>query len=270
MTKQTAASRQQSILDMINGGQGPSVGAMAEMFNVSSETIRRDLLALEQGGALRRIHGGALPSGPIAPLDDRVSTARSEKRAISAIAASIAKEGQWVFIAGGSTALALAEAMRDGPPALVMTNMPAIGDALQSGRRHQVHITGGDYDSSNKTLTGDKVLEAIRGCSFDVAFMGIYGVDLEFGLVERSVHNRQLKIQLVEQSRQSVFVGDHTKIGATGGYRSIPFDRIQTFVTDKPLEQPFQQRFTDSQTKILHPAKTPEVTNDASSAIKKA
>lgn len=253
MTKIPAASRHQTIIRLINGGSGMSISAIAETFGVSTETIRRDLVALERGGSLQRVYGGAIPSGREAALDERVNMERAEKQAIGRLVAAMIEPDQWIFMTGGSSVLAVAHAMRSGPPVTVMTNMPAIGEALQAGLHHKVILTGGEYDVNGKTLLGNEVFDAIRDCSFDLSIIGVYGVDADFGLVERSKHNMLLKTRLAAQSRACIYVADHTKIGAVGRYRSIPFSAIGTLVTDMPLEEPFASLLAAAGAGVLSP-----------------
>lgn len=253
MSKVPAASRHQTIIRLINGGSGMSISAIAETFGVSTETIRRDLVALERGGSLQRVYGGAIPSGREAALDERVNMEKAEKQAIGNLVAAMIQPDQWIFMTGGSSVLAVAQAMRNGPPVTVMTNMPAIGDALQAGERHKVILTGGDYDWNAKTLFGDEVFSAIQKCSFDLSIIGVYGLDAEFGLVERTKHNLELKTRLAAQSRASIYVADHTKIGAVGRYRSIAFADIDTFVTDMPLDEPFAGLLTEAGASVFYP-----------------
>jgi len=268
MSKLPAAGRHQTIVSLINGGNGMSVAAMAEAFGVSTETVRRDLVALERSGVLRRVYGGAIPSDRRAPLEDRVQMARAGKQAIGRKVASLIEADQWIFMTGGSSVLAVAEAMRDGPTVSVMTNMPAIGEALQSGQRHRVHLTGGEYEASSKTLVGDEVLEALTDCSFDLAIVGVYGLDVGFGLVEENRHKMKLKKEIVARSRDHIYLGDHSKIGAPGRYQSIPFEQIRTLVTDIELDEIFTRRLTEAGAVILYPEILDEPANDLSSNIK--
>lgn len=256
MSKLPAASRHQTIVSLINGGHGMSISAIAEALGVSTETIRRDLMVLERGGALQRVYGGAIPPSREAALDERVNMARAGKEAIGRRIAEMITADQWIFMAGGSSVLAVAEAMRNGPAVTVMTNMPAIGEALQAGPRHKVILTGGEYDHVGKTLTGDEVFEAINHCSFDLSIIGVYGLDAEFGLVERTRHNMQLKTRLVEQSRACIYAADRTKIGAPGRYRSIPFSRVETFVTDAALPEPFGRLLGEAGADVFYAAGT--------------
>jgi DeoR family glycerol-3-phosphate regulon repressor len=248
-----AVSRHQTIVHLINRGSGMSISAIAATCGVSTETIRRDLVALERSGSVQRVYGGAIPSGRGAPLEERLNMARDGKQAIARLAAALVEEDQWIFMTGGSSVLAVAHAMRTGPAVSVMTNMPAIAEALQSGQRHKVMLTGGEYDYAAKTLIGDEVLEAIDACSFDLSIIGVYGIDPSHGLVERTKHNMRLKQRLKSHSRDCIFVGDHTKIGGLGRYRGVQFAQIDTFVTDLCPPEPFDSLLRRAGTNVLYP-----------------
>lgn len=254
MVKIPAASRQSTIIELVNNGHGMSITAMASLCGVSTETIRRDLAQLERDGTIQRVYGGAIPTDRAAPVSERHNMIRGGKRAIGRLVADMVEKGQWIFMTGGSTGLAIAEAMLSGPPVNVMTPMPSIADMLHAGSRHHVVLTGGQYNARSGVTTGEEVLEAIAPCTFDLAIIGIYGLDASYGLVEISRFNMLLKQRLAAQSRRAIFMGDHTKMGEVGRYRSVPFSGIETLVTDKPVREPLAGRLRQAGTTIIHPS----------------
>lgn len=253
MSKLPAAGRHQNMIRLITDANGMSIAAIAEKFGVSQETVRRDLAFLEQQGAVQRVYGGAMPADREAPLEDRVNMTRGGKIAIGRLVAEMIEPNQWIFMTTGSSVLHVAQAMRNGPPVSVMTNFPAIGDALQAGPRHKVTFTGGEYNSSHKALEGAEVFEAIRRCTFDLAIIGVYGLSADYGMVEHSSLNMRLKSQIVEQSRRVICVGDHTKIGAPGRYQSVPFGKMDTFVTDEPVPAQLNHIFKEAGVRVILP-----------------
>src|SRR5690606_20526116 len=158
-------------------------------YGVSTETIRRDLAQLERTGDIQRVYGGAMPADRDAPVTQRQHMTRAGKSAIGSLVSNMVEKDQFIFITGGSTSLAVAGAMLAGPAVKVLTPMPAIGDALNAGLRHQVILTGGEYNSNSGVAQGQEVLDAISACTFDLAIMGIYGLEENYGLVETSYFN---------------------------------------------------------------------------------
>ncbi|RWB93771.1 MULTISPECIES: DeoR/GlpR family DNA-binding transcription regulator [unclassified Mesorhizobium] len=253
MSKLPAAGRHQSMVQLITDTNGLSIAAIAEKFGVSQETVRRDLALLKQQGAVQRVYGGAMPADRSSPLEDRVNMTRGGKVAIGRLVAEMIEPNQWIFMTTGSSVLHVAQAMRNGPPVCVMTNFPAIGDALLAGPRHKVTFTGGQYNSSDKALEGVEVFDAIGRCTFDVVIIGVYGLVTDYGMVEDTSENMRLKSQLVEQSRRVICVGDHTKIGAPGRYQSVPFGKMDTFVTDEPVPDQLNHIFKEAGVKVILP-----------------
>ncbi|PBB24546.1 DeoR/GlpR transcriptional regulator [Mesorhizobium sp. WSM4307] len=253
MTKLPAASRLQAIADLLRAGEGIGIAAMAERFSVTMETIRRDLVILEKDGLLTRVHGGAIPVSRAAPLSSRLASLSAEKAVIGKLAAQTVARDGWIFITHGSTALAVAKALNDGPAVSVMTNMPAIAEVLQSGIKHRVTVTGGEYDYANGALMGEQVLEAISECIFDTAVIAAYGVDPVHGLVESSKYLQRFKRLLFERSRRRIFVADHSKFGASGAYVSVSLSDIGTIVTDEPPPAAFADGFKDAGVRVVYP-----------------
>ncbi len=136
-----------------------------------------------------------------------------------------------------------------------MTNMPVIAEVLQSGIKHRVTLTGGEYDYANGALMGEQVLEAISECLFDTAIIAAYGVDPVHGLVESSKYLQRFKRLLFERSRRRIFVADHSKFGASGAYVSVSLSDIGTIVTDEPPPAPFADRFKDAGVRVVYPQK---------------
>ncbi|WMT92548.1 DeoR/GlpR family DNA-binding transcription regulator [Pelagibacterium sp. H642] len=224
--------RQQAIVEMITEGAGAAISTIAATCDVSEETVRRDLLQLEKDGVIRRVYGGAIPADRKAPIAERLASGHREKEAIARLVSKIVTADQWVFITGGSTTIAIAQQLRNGPPLKVMTNMHAIAEALQGGE-HKVILTGGEYVASSGCMAGAEVIAAIAQCTFDLSIVGIYGFDPDHGLVELDRYHQDLKRTLIEHSRETVFVGDNTKFGALGRYCSVPLSKIKTIVSDR-------------------------------------
>ena len=121
---------------LITEGSDLSVGAIAAEFDVTTETVRRDLKVLDGAGKLRRVYGGAIPIGRESPpLNDWVVENASGKSAIGCLVAGSVSKDQMVYIAAASTMLVVAKALVDGPRLTVMSHMPPIAKILAAGGR---------------------------------------------------------------------------------------------------------------------------------------
>ncbi|UUP19667.1 DeoR/GlpR family DNA-binding transcription regulator [Nitratireductor thuwali] len=252
MLRLTAASRQQALAEMIGAGTGITISDVAESYGVSTETIRRDLLQLEKNGLIKRVHGGAMPVGREAPVALRMQENAVEKRRIAKLVPPLLTTDQWVFITGGSTTLEVAKELSYGPSLSVLTNMPAIAEALQGPARHKVVLTGGEYASEDGALIGSQVLDAIDECVFDASIIGVYGFDESYGLLEAEKYYQRLKQRIVARSRKAIFVADRSKFGSSGKYCSVPLDRIGTLVTDAAPPASLAARLREAGVRTIH------------------
>lgn len=260
MLRLTAASRQQRLAELIDAGNGITISTIAESYGVSTETIRRDLLQLEKSGRIHRVHGGALPAGRKAPVAMRMQEHGDEKRQIAKLVVPLLEADQWIFITSGSTTLEVARELSRGPTLSVLTNMPMIAEALHGPAKHRVSLTGGDYSYENGALEGQQVLDAIQECVFDTSIIGVFGLDVNHGMLEADKYYQRLKQKIVERSRKVIFVADQSKLGTTGNYCSIPFEKVGMLVTDVPPPPAIAEKLADAGATVIYPEQKQPVT----------
>jgi DeoR family glycerol-3-phosphate regulon repressor len=256
-----AASRIKAIADLLEAEDGVSIAAMAERYSVSMETIRRDLASLEKTGLLTRVHGGAIPTARAAPISMRVNSLSNQKASIGELAAKLVGRDGWIFMTHGSTTLSVAKALDEGSPMSVMTNMPAIAEALHGGVKHRVTLTGGEYDYADGALTGQQVLDAISECVFDTVIIAAYGIHPVHGLVESGKYLQYMKRLLFQRSHRRIVVADHSKFGAPGSYISAPLSEIGTIVTDEPPPRVFDEAFNEAGVRVIYPTTVKDYNN---------
>lgn len=263
MSRMLAVRRQQQILHLIQGGSDMSIGAIAAEFDVTTETVRRDLKVLEDEGRVRRVYGGAIPIGQASPpLADRVAENAEGKEAIGRLVAGLVSENQMIYMASGSTVLAVARELVSRPKLTVMTHMPAVAEAVAAQGKHTAILTGGVYAPSHGALTGDAVPKAVKNRIFDLSIVGVYGLDPDFGLVDDPKYLFTLKRRLKRQSRRCIWLADRTKFGRSGHYRTLPFEELDVVVTDVRPSEAYVKRLTDAGVELLWPGR-----DDAEAAV---
>ena len=260
MSRRFPATRQQQILEKLWTGSDVNVAAVAEEFGVSTETVRRDLKALERAGKLRRSYGGALPvEHGLSPLSRRIGEFAEAKDAVGQVAAQMVEEGQWVYFGSGSTALAAARRMAGGVALNVMTHMPAIADAFAAGTGHRIFLTGGEYDASHGILHGERVLDDVRERCFDLAVLGAHGIDLENGVVDGFEFLFRLNRLVLKRAERCIWLADSEKFGRKLHFCTAPFEAVETLVTDRPPPAEFEEALERAGVALV----TPEVAGEA-------
>lgn len=254
-----SAARQQIILSLIARGDIISVGDLAIRFGVSQETIRRDIRALEKAGGLRRVHGGAAPTGAVdltarRPVTERLSVERDAKAIAAQAALPLFEAGMNVFLGGSSTMLLLAEALaRRGPALSVTTNMIDIATVLANAGHCKVTLLGGVMKASTRTLVGPDTLTMLEHRLFDLAVCGASAIDAVHGLLGPSEWHAAIGATLAERARRRAFVVDASKFGRGDAYVVQPLHKVDALATDQSPESGMVTALSDAGIRLLLP-----------------
>lgn len=206
--------------------------AVADLLNVSEDTIRRDLRELAGEGLLQRVHGGALPASPaMADFAARQHIAVDDKSAIGRAAAQLIRPGQVVFIDGGTTS---AQLVRHLPPdlvATVITHSPSVAVDLVSHPNIEVIMLGGRLFRHSVVGVGSATVEAIRQVRADVYFMGVCSVHPEAGLSTGDFEEAGVKRALSAAAAETIVLASPEKLATASPYQVIPLDELSGLVT---------------------------------------
>ncbi|WP_188854685.1 DeoR/GlpR family DNA-binding transcription regulator [Aureimonas glaciei] len=200
---------------------------LAKRFNVSEDTVRRDLRDLAQAGLCRRVYGGAVPVAPSdGSLSERRHLAPARKAALArAIAAEIAP-GSLLFIDAGSTNLAVAEALAVDAGLTVVTNAPLIACALLERGGIETILIGGRIDAGTGACFGPKALADAERFRPDVLILGACGIDVGEGVTGNVFEECELKAALASRSRRIFVAATNDKIGTAAPYAVIATEKI--------------------------------------------
>ncbi len=232
--RELAAGREEKLKALVKAGRIVRVDALVRELGVSAATIRRDLEQLEQRGALRRVHGGAvaMESNLDEPLfDDKTQIAAAEKLRIAKAAAAFVKPGSSIFLDGGSTILAMVPLLRDMTDLTVVTNSLRVAAELAGGGPTLI-VVGGELRRRSQTMVGSLTETILATLHVDTAFIGTIGLDFKAGLTTTDPREAFTKRLILRQSRQIVLLADSTKAGKTSFVRFGSPDEAHVLITD--------------------------------------
>lgn len=228
--------RQQALIARLSNNQPLIAANIAREFNVSLDTIRRDLIALERGGRVRRVRGGALPVRPpsLSMLGKLEHNTKPPVR-LTAAALPIASTAQTLFLDGGSTVLALAKALPKQDNRLVVTPSPWVATACAE-RGDAVHLIGGLISISGGIAVGPDARRDLQRLNLDLAILGACGLDAHTGLSSDVLSESLLKREAGINSQSCAILAPSAKIGLRAPYQTLSPDQIDHIISDADPE----------------------------------
>jgi len=226
--------RHARILEILEAEGAVRTSDLAESFQVTDETIRRDLEYLHRERLLIRTHGGAIALGhPGRDLSLREREVRnlSLKERIAREATRLLRPGDVVFIDASSTALQLARNLSEMELTVVTNAHRVIGD-LSGNSTVRLIGTGGLFDPNSQSYVGPIVEYTARRFHFNWFFFSGNGIDLERGVSESNEAQANFKAEVRCLSERSVLLADSTKIGHRSSYFFCPLDAIDLWILD--------------------------------------
>jgi DeoR family fructose operon transcriptional repressor len=234
-----AEERKQVILERARARGRVDVAALAEEFDVTTETIRRDLTVLERHGVLRRVHGGAIPVERLGfepALAVREGVMTGEKDRIAKAALAEVPESGTLLLDAGSTTARLAEALPVDRELTVVTHSVSIALTLVTRPNLTVMLVGGRLRSRTLASVDSWALHALRETFVEVAFIATNGVSTERGLTTPDPAEAMVKRAAIASARRCVLLADHTKVGNDHFTRFADLNDIDTFITDSGID----------------------------------
>lgn len=230
-----AMKRHQQILELVKTQGIVSTDDLVERFNVSPQTIRRDLNELADSNKLRRNHGGAvLPStSENISYQTRRGELLEEKSSIADALVQHIPNGATLFIDIGTTPEAVAKALLTQHQNLrIVTNNINVATILMKKPDFKVILAGGEVRSKDGGVTGEATLDFISQFRLDFGILGISGIDLDGSLLDFDYHEVRVKRAIIENSRSVLLAVDHSKFGRNAMVKLGNLEDIDILITD--------------------------------------
>lgn len=227
-SKAFVASRRDAIIALLESRGQISVAELADHFEVSALTIRRDLDYLESQHVLTRQYGTATLLNPLG----RPSGSR-RVRAIKAIAREAAKlvmDGDCIFINTSSTALGIVDYITARDVTVVTNSTKAI--MLNAQPNLAILLTGGEIRPPRESMTGEIALNCIKRITASKCFLGVTGVSATYGLTSATAPEPAVNALMLERSKKHIIMADSSKLGLTSSFQFASTDEVDLLVTD--------------------------------------
>lgn len=236
----TITERHQFILQELHKVGSVTIQQLSDCMQVSGVTIRKDLRLLEEKGLLYRTHGGGSLQNPYAierPIEEKQFINADEKKLIGKKAADLIGNHDAVMIGSGTTVFELAKNLYPSQPVTVIT--PALKVAMELSSRAKVEVLqlGGVLRENSSSVAGSFADYMLNAISCGVLFLGVDGIDLEFGFSISNLTEAGLNQKMIKTAQSLAILADHTKFGKRGIAKICDFDDVQYIITDKKAPQ---------------------------------
>ncbi|MBW3098576.1 DeoR/GlpR family DNA-binding transcription regulator [Pseudohoeflea coraliihabitans] len=245
--------RHERILELAKIEERVLVEDLASRFNVTPQTIRKDLNDLCEQQLLKRIHGGAeLPSG-VANLEyeERRQIAAPEKSAIGRAAAALIPNESSLFINIGTTTEAVSEALLDHVGLMAITNNINVANRLRVYRKFEVVMAGGVVRAADGGIVGETAVDFIRQFKVDHAVIGTSAIDHDGALLDFDIREVKVAQAIIENARNVILVADSTKFERTAPVRIAHLSQVNTFVTDICASDTIRRICVDNDVRLI-------------------
>jgi DeoR family fructose operon transcriptional repressor len=251
-----AEERQQAIASLVIGQGRASVADLAQAYDVTTETVRRDLAVLDKAGVLRRVHGGAVPARALhlveAGVGERETTRAEYKDAIAAAAAEFFPPGgATVLLDAGTTTARIAALLPTDRELVVVTNSVPVAARLAAVPSVSLQLLGGRVRGLTQAAVGEQTLRVLDAMRVDLAFIGTNAISVRHGLSTPDSDEAAVKRAMVEAANYVVVAADSSKIGREDFVSFAPIASVDTLITDAEIASADREQLTQSGVEVV-------------------
>lgn len=240
--------RHARILALLQQNGSISVTQLSELFKVSEVTIRKDLSSLEQQKKLYRTHGSAILISPYISdrhVNEKEKKSVAEKRAIGVAAAAMIEQDDSIIIASGTTMVFLAREIVPKGHLTVITAAVPVTQILSQNEAVDVIQLGGLTRNSSVSVVGPYAEQMLGGFNCSKLFVGVDGIDTEFGLTTTNMLEASLNRSMIDAAQKVVVLADSSKFGRRGFSKICDLESVDRIITDCGIETLYLERLRE-------------------------
>ncbi len=250
-----AIERKKLILERLQRDKKVIVSDLSKEFDVTEETIRRDLEKLETEGFAQKIYGGAVLRESFnvdLPYAVRKRSNVSDKQYIAGIISDMIQDGDSIVLDASSTALFVAQNIKNKKNITVITNSIEIICEVSDRSSWKVISTGGNLKEGALSLVGIQATKAIGNYHVDLAIFSCKGISKEHGLTDSNENDAEIKKAIIAAGRRKILAVDHSKFDIASFVSVSGFSDIDLVVTDRKPDDEWGQLFTEKQVELIY------------------
>ena len=224
------------------------VSDLVKLLDVSAVTIRKDLTELEKSDKLYRSHGKAVLINPYInnrSVNEKEKLSTDEKHAIGREAARLITRNDSICIGSGTTVHALARNIVPIHKLTVVTASLPVSNILSEHENIDIVQLGGLLRHSSLSVVGEYASRILDQCSFSKLYLGVDGIDLEFGITTTEMREAALNQKMMAAAQKTIVLADSTKFGRRGFAKIADIEAIDLIITDAGISPKTVKKIED-------------------------
>lgn len=231
------------------------VGDLAQAYNVTEETIRRDLDKLEKDGLAKKTYGGAVKNDSLnvdLPFTVRKQTNVEGKKYIAGIIGKLINDGDYILLDSSTTALFTVKSIADKSNITLITNSIEVLLEIPQKNDWRIISTGGEFVKHGLSFAGRQAESVIEEYNVDLAVISCKGLDMQKGITDTRDYNAQLKKAFMRSARKTFLAVDNTKFDKTSFVRFAEISDIDAVVTDVEPSREWKNYLAENNTELYY------------------
>jgi DeoR family transcriptional regulator, myo-inositol catabolism operon repressor len=230
--------------------ESASLDELVKEFNVSKNTIRRDLQELVNTGAFKKVYGGIAVNQKLEPYHEREVRNHHGKRIIGRTAATFVEDGDIIFIDSGTTTIEMLNHIKEKHITIITNNIDIIVGSLPY-ENFTIITIGGVLERKTKSFGINNNIEILNTYNINKAFMASTGITPTNGITNASLLETELKRKIVERSKTIYLLVDHNKFGQYGLTTYCELNKVNYLITDKMPSLEYQNLVAENNVKLV-------------------
>lgn len=244
--------RLHDIEEYIHSRKNVTLDELCLRFDVSKNTIRRDINQISGKGSVQKVYGGVVSNTKLVSFENRKIKSQSEKNDIGRFAASCIEENDLIFIDSGTTTGNMVDYLDPAKPLTILTNSLDVINGVSNMSHVNLLVVGNTYKRKTKSFVGVDDPRTLDKYNVNKAFMSATGVSITHGLTNSDPLEYEIKKIISEKAKKLILLADASKFGKSTLLTYAPLSQVDMIITSHSLSRDYQEFCAAHHIQIKH------------------
>ncbi|WP_411343559.1 DeoR/GlpR family DNA-binding transcription regulator [Paenibacillus sp. WLX1005] len=234
------ARRLQDIEEYIRTQKSVTLDELCVRFDVSKNTIRRDINQIVQKGSIEKVYGGVTSASELVPFENRNIRNQSKKNEIGRLAAACIEAHDLIYIDSGTTTRNIIDHLDPALPLTILTNSLDVINGVADMQHVTLLVIGNTYKPKTRSFVGMDNPLSLQKYNVNKAFMAATGVSMTHGLTNSDLLEYEIKKVIAEKAQKLILLADNSKFGKSTLLTYAPLKDVDILISSEPLDDDYR------------------------------